>query len=265
MKTFQRATCVLILLSAGSACVSAVAADTVYQRPGNTQSIELSNIDDVDAAQVPLVVDNKPARAATLAGAAQASPVDTPMPLRSKRSALARAQGKGTTAGEEEELADSSQPETTAVGAKDNVPAASAVDLPPEVNDNNGSSSMAYGGPGFAIGPSGATTSNPVSTGSTGTTGSSSSTGSTASTGSTVPATPSTQPGNTTATSTPKPRGDTGGSSTGSTAGLSTALQQYRQLMLQDATDPSLLLGNPATSRRYVMVDRTTYQSRIGQ
>jgi hypothetical protein len=45
------------------------------------------------------------------------------------------------------------------------------------------------------------------------------------------------------------------------------ALSQYRALMLQQAASTANTLGgtNPAISRRYLMVDRNTYQARIGQ
>jgi len=46
---------------------------------------------------------------------------------------------------------------------------------------------------------------------------------------------------------------------------LASTLAQYRALMLQEANYGSLANTNPSTSRRYLAVDRSTYQARIGQ
>jgi hypothetical protein len=46
---------------------------------------------------------------------------------------------------------------------------------------------------------------------------------------------------------------------------VSAILVQYRNLMLQEAASANYINTNPALSRRYLQVDRTTYQSRIGQ
>lgn len=47
-------------------------------------------------------------------------------------------------------------------------------------------------------------------------------------------------------------------------AQLAAQLAQYRALMLQQATYSNLSNVNPALSRRYLAVDRATYQARIG-
>jgi hypothetical protein len=46
---------------------------------------------------------------------------------------------------------------------------------------------------------------------------------------------------------------------------LATQLQQYRALMLQQANPATGYVGNPAKSRRYLMMDRATYQATIGK
>jgi hypothetical protein len=46
---------------------------------------------------------------------------------------------------------------------------------------------------------------------------------------------------------------------------LATQLQQYRALMLQQANPSTGLPGNPAKSRRYLMMDRATYQATVGK
>jgi hypothetical protein len=46
---------------------------------------------------------------------------------------------------------------------------------------------------------------------------------------------------------------------------LATQLQQYRALMLQQANPATGMPGNPAKSRRYLMMDRATYQATIGK
>jgi hypothetical protein len=243
MNTLNRKICCLVLLAAGSALAPVFAADTVYQRSGNTQSIELSNIDDADAAQVPLVVDSKPARA-SIPVAKQAIVDAVPKPQRSKRGALARTEETPANSLEEEELAESSPIEKLAENVKDKVNALPEVAEPTLGNDNSGSSNTSYASAGTTVGQSISTTAD-----------------------STPPTTaaPATTPTTAPSPTTTNPRTDTAGSSAVSTAGLSTSLQQYRQLMLQDAADPNLLLGNPSLSRRYLMVDRNTYQTRVGQ
>jgi len=60
--------------------------------------------------------------------------------------------------------------------------------------------------------------------------------------------------------------GNTGiGSGVGAGSGAQSALVQYRALMLQEASSPTIINANPAVSRRYLQVDRATYQARIGQ
>lgn len=238
MKALNRKISSIALLLVGSAFAPVFAAETVYQRAGNTQSIELSNIDDADAAQLPLVVDSKPVRTAVPVATTKAVPDTVQKPQRSKRGALANTEEAPANTPEEEEIAESPVNEKLAESVNDKAAVVSEMAEPASRNDNAGNSNASYA--------------------STGTTG-----GQTIST-TTDSAPPSAAVPLATSPST-SPRTDTAGSSAVNTAGLSTALQQYRQLMLQDAADPNLLLGNPSLSRRYLMVDRNTYQTRTGQ
>lgn len=60
-------------------------------------------------------------------------------------------------------------------------------------------------------------------------------------------------------------KADQSAANTANTADKPDPLTQHRSEMLQQAKPENYMNSNPATSRRYLMVDKQTYQSRLKQ
>jgi hypothetical protein len=237
------------------ATLPAAAADAIYQRTNPGASVELSNLDDGDAGQTKLVEGT--AKAAAPAAAESTAMV---APAKVTRPKARRLPGKGKDANGADEEANADEESTTdeTRSASDGTAADSASTA---ANDGSpqGQSGSAGGtglGNGFSFSGGGMGT-NGYATG-----GSGSSTGNTG------------YPANTGAGMADTGAGAGAGAGTGSTAtkggdapltGVSAILSQYRDLMLREAASANYMNTNPAISRRYLQVDRSTYQARIGQ
>jgi hypothetical protein len=257
MKTPRALRLYLLLYASGMLALPTFAADAVYQRATSSGGIELSNISD-DAAQAPVAVES--AQRAQPAAAVPAQVAANPEPA--KRAVAKRPKPKKTATDQADPNADPN--------AEDQEQSSDATDANADPADpKNAAASSAAGssavgtnaGFGFSSGYSsgGAYSAGGGSAGAQGA-------------GTTSVATDS-GAGNTAASRVPvtvAPRPDT----TGGTAAAppvsnaeTAALSQYRALMLQQANAVGNTLSgtNPAISRRYLMVDRNTYQARIGQ
>jgi hypothetical protein len=268
----------LVALSGVVCFASAQAADAVYQRTANDGAIELSNIAEVDAGQVAVTVDSaahegaKPGAAAT----APAPLARQTAPVRGKASAEEDPNATVAEACTERELADALTKEAKEVCEKKKLARAEA-----PATQGTASNYSAESGGGFSYGASpaasnsgsgGSTTAGGGSNTGTGTgttTGSGTGTGSGSGTGTTAGTGTGTGSGTPTA-SVVTPRTDTGGTTPANPAPtvtadstLATNLQQYRQLMLQEAAAANIN-DNHAVSRRYLMTNRSTYQAAIG-
>lgn len=255
------------LMLLASLAVPAWAAGNITQRQDAAHAIELTNLDDAETGQT-VVVEGT---------ATTVAPAALPVPLPRAQASKSTLRGKRLVAkdktGDEsdlgtEEAADEGQAQEGAVTGD---PQAEANRL--AGTDNPGRSqdrSMTVSTPNYAGGTSYA---NPYSQGSgyatgSGTTGSSS-TGGTANSSNTG----SNSAGNAAATDTTASTGNSGASSgnggTGASAapltGIQAILSQYRNLMVQEASAANYINSNPALSRRYLAVDRTTYQTRLGR
>jgi hypothetical protein len=268
-----------ILVLSGAACfASAQAADAVYQRTANDGAIELSNIAEVDGGQVAVTVDSAPSDAAK-PGAATTTPaalVRQPVAARGKASAEEDPNATVAEACTERELADALTKEAKEVCEKKKLARAEA-----PATQGTASNYSAESGGGFSYGASPAASNSGsgssttagggsnTGTGSGTTTGSGTGTGSGSGTGTTAGTGTGTGSGTPTA-SVVTPRTDTGGTTPANPAPtvtadstLATNLQQYRQLMLQEAAAANIN-DNHAVSRRYLMTNRSTYQAAIG-
>jgi hypothetical protein len=238
------------------AALAAPPSAAVFQRTTNTESVELSNIDETDTAQVP--VSTSPA-AQSGAGAAEAKSLaaarnpGTPAKVAKKVKKKIRL-ADGT---EEEVLVDADEDGTeqadAATGGSDARTASGARNNSESMGMGGnggysaaaGSSGGGYASGGYAGSGSQGTGTNTASGGGSG--GSSSGTGTnTAASGS-----GSTGGGSATVPALPAP-----------TSSLETKLETYRNLMLNDVTHAQV--SNPAITRRYQMMNRTTYQSLMG-
>jgi hypothetical protein len=283
MKISLKISCCLIALSGAYFMTSALAADAVYQRASEAGVIELSNIDEANADQVPVAVDMVPKAAASTTSSGQMAPVpSSPSSSATRTAKQTRADGQVDETCLERDVADRTQCELDAKTAErsastgpatteprsTSIPSGSAWNIGTSIGNQNYGTSANETATGGSSNPtnsaSGSTANNTSGTSSGGTagagtgdtTGGGGSTGSTTGTvvagGSGLPAvTPPVVP------KTPVTPGATVDS------GLASVLQQYRQLMVQEAAT-SIANGNPATSRRYLMMDRNTYMNGTG-
>jgi hypothetical protein len=226
--------------------------ESVYQKQGNEQIIELSNIEDTSVTQVPIVTG--PAQPPSTPGAANSREAAT-----TKR-VLANKTGEEI---DKDDAKETDSVETPNSDAKANAKTGAAgVDTP------NGSSSISGQG---SVGSGGSGGSGPLLNGNASPSkpnagGVDTSPATPPSAGNT-PTTP-TSPTAPSATAGPSIRSEpvTGGATSkpinnALDASLTSILQSYRQLMIQDATAPNAINGNPAVSRRYLQVDRNVYVS----
>lgn len=253
MKTARNTTFKLLGLLAALHLSPAFAAGTVFQKAATDGAIELSNIDDGDAAQVPVLVDKTPAQANPSVGA----------PGRVTPLAKARKPVKKLKPGSEADEEDAADPENSEVATQDKPGADDA-----QYNNAGATRNDATAGAAGYANPTdmgrGVVTSGAVGGANT-VAGGASNTGA----GNAGSGTGGTAPGTTTAGGASDTGGTTSAGATGTgtnaagtdTANLDAALQRYRQLMLQSG---AVQAPNPALTRRYLMVDRATYRGMLG-
>jgi hypothetical protein len=253
---------VVMLAAAWGACnasAATAAGGAVFQRTENTQSIELSNIEEEGAAQVPVSVET--AAPQNGAKAAVQSAVKTPaQPAPAKAPAPAKTAKKKSAADgtEEEETAEGGEPLSRQAQADAN----RAADK--DRNDN-----MLYSGGGMFNSATGVSSFG-TGTETTGNTGNTITSGTSGSTSTSTGTSMGSGTGTSGSTTTAGTSGGTGsGSGTGTvptaptaTTALDTKLESYRNQMLQEVVNAQV--ANPALTRRYQMMDKATYQSRGG-
>ena len=241
-----------------SAAFAAPVAPAVYQRTTNTESIELSNIDEAGSVALPISVEPAPPASSQAAPAAKA-PVASAAPAEPQARAKVKKMIRKPDGTEEEVWVDADEDTKTADQAN-----GSASDVTSKKSDNWGSfgfsspsgSSGGYAGGGYTPGGTG---------NNTGTTNSGSTGGTTASNGGSA--------GDSTSGSTASNGGSTGGNPAGAgsnttsptptpTTALETKLASYRDMLLADVANAHV--ANPAITRRYQAMNRSAYQSRFG-
>jgi hypothetical protein len=249
------------VLGAGNVASAAPAGATVFQRTENTQSIELSNIEDEGSPSVTVAVEAKmPINGAK---AVVQSPIKTPAQATPPKVTKKKSATDGV---DDEEVAEGEEPETRQ-GRAD---ASRSGDKERSENSFVGVSTFG-GGFGGATGTAGAPTTSTGAGTSVVTTGTSSGGGSTTSAGAGTGVAAGTAAGASAGAGSSAGSGASSGSGGGGTgpvapvtaSSLDTKLVQYRDLMLQEVANAQVT--NPAIARRYQMTDKTTYQSRAGQ
>jgi hypothetical protein len=277
MKVLHKISWHLVAFSGVFCFASSQAADAVYQRTANDGAIELSNIAEVDAGQVTVTVDNTPQSGAKPGAAATgpATQARQTAPARNKASAEEDATTVLAEACTERELADALTKEAKEACEKKKLARAEAATPGVGASQNTASSysTESTGGLSYGVGPAAGNSGSGSNTtaGSGSGTGTGTTAGSGAGTGTGTTAGTGTGTGNGIPTaSVVTPRTDTGSGTPASAAPTVTAdsalasnLQQYRQLMLQEAAAANIN-DNHAVSRRYLMTNRTTYQAAIG-
>jgi hypothetical protein len=240
----------VLLTGVVAACPVSAASSTggaVFQRTENTKSIELSNIDDEGAPQVPVAAETTVPLGGTKAAIQSPTKMPaqpTPPQVAKKKSAIGSVDDEDV-AESEEPLTRQGQADANRLGDQDrneNVPAiipANAGVATSSVGDviNSGGAGPTSSGTTSTSG--GASTTAAPGTG----TGTGMGTGTSAGAGN-VPTVPS------------SPNAPT------ATSALDTKLEQYRNQMLQEVVNAQVT--NPAITRRYQMMDKATYQSRGG-
>ncbi len=244
-----------LLLAAAVLSQSALAAEQIHQRATDSGSVELSNLDEPGPGATVVPVAKAPATS-TPAAAAPAAPAAKPVVAKgSKRKSVAdttdsenadAASDESTQAADATELA----PERAANEAAPDRQQAQALTPPldnPAMPAGNGTyagnaggyaGGTAAGAPGAAADPGAAAAGSGTSTAAADPTA-------------TTPAKPYTPP---VITAPP-----------GFDPTVAAQLASYRALMLQEASYTTLTNTNPAISRRYLAVDRVTYQARTAK
>ncbi len=291
MKVTLKVSLCLIALSSACFMTSAQAADAVYQRANEAGVIELSNIDEANADQAPVAVDLAPKAAASTTSSGQTATVpSSPRSSATRTAKQTRVDGEVDETCLERDVADRTQCELDAKTGERSASTGSATTEPRSTSVPSGSA--------WNIGTSIGNQNYGTSANETATGGSSTPTNSAA--GSAANNTPGASGGATAGAGTSDTSGGGGGAGTGAAAGtvvaggsgsstaippvvpktpvtpvtpvppgatadsgLASILQQYRQLMVQEAAT-SITNGNPATSRRYLMMDRNTYMNGTG-
>jgi hypothetical protein len=246
----------------------------VYQRPSNSESIELSNLPEEGAVPLPIALDpaasvGTSAPEAKTAGTASAKP----SPLKVKKKVLKKVTKPDGTeeevwveTDEEVDNTEVTDPAAADSGAKQGERSASGASGN-ETASRVGSSAPASSGGGMS---SGGFSSGGYAGGSTGET-SNGAGGTTAPNGGSTGSGTTGAAGNGTGTNTASNGGSTGTGNTGTTGSgttpaattaLETKLETYRNLMLNEVANAQV--ANPAITRRYQMMNRAAYQSRLG-
>ena len=251
----------LLMAAAAMLSQSAIAADQIHQRASDSGSVELSNLDDSDAS-VNVVNAEKPATAFT--------PPALTKPVLARRAKAKSATGTGDNESADANADEQSQTADSTETGADSTPASTNVQAQPEQREMQATATGgSFSGGGYA--GAGSTGGNAVSAGGAyvaGTGGNvvySNTSNSPDTTGVNPGTFSSPAAGATPATTTPRVAAAGVASQAGVDPALAGQLTQYRALMLQEANFNALTNLNPATSRRYLAVDRTTYQTRIGQ
>jgi hypothetical protein len=244
MKISYQSFAPLIALAAALCLASAQAAEKVYQRTDNDEAIELSNIDDADPDQMVVT------EAGTAASGAAAQTAENPR--------TGSADGRSVR-----EAADTRSNENS-----DKKPESRSASGAGFLNSMDGSASAGASMGSFNYGATSGGNGSASSGGSSAGTGSAAGTGTGAGSTGAPGASPTT--GTAVAGATVTPRPDTA-SPTAAPApsvtpdsALAANLQQYRDLMIQEAAAANIN-NNQAVSRRYLAVDRSTYMSIIAK
>jgi hypothetical protein len=247
---------------------AAAAAAAVYQRTTNTDSVELSNLDEADPSQaaVPVTAGAQAGTPAAEPKTAVARNAPATKPAKKVKKKVRLADGSEEEQWVEED-ADSTEQADANGSAADRTASGSRSEDSGSMGFNAASGSSAGSSGGYTGGYAGGGTagnttgnsggyvdntagqSSGVATGSTGTTDTTggAGTGTTASTG-TTPGTYGSGP-----TTLPTP-----------TSALEVKLDAYRAQMLREVTNAQAANPNPALTRRYQMMNRGTYQSLKG-
>jgi hypothetical protein len=262
MNQLSKFLCPMVLLTgvfgACNVAAAAPAGATVFQRTENTQSIELSNIEDEGAPSVPVAVETK----TPINSAKAVDPIPTKTPALPTPPKVAKKKS-ATDGTDDEEVAEGDEPETRQGRADAN----RAGDK--DRNETVSTTTASFGG-GFsgATGSTGGTTDGTAGTSS----GGSSTTSAGNSTGASAGTTAGTSAGTGSSTGTATTAGTGGSTGSGSVpsvpavpptqTALETKLVQYRDQLLQEVANAQV--ANPAVARRYQMTDKATFQSRAG-
>jgi hypothetical protein len=245
---------------------TAPAAAPVYQRTTNTESIELSNLPEEGAVPLPTVEDGAAQAGSSSADAKSAGTASAkPAPVKVKKKVLKKVTKADGTEEEvwvdSEEDADSADPAVADSSTKKDEGSATGST---SMNSTGlgGSAPSSWGGGFSGAGHTGGGTADSSSGAGSGTptttNGGSNGTGSTS--------TPTASNGGTAGTGTPvvDPRPGTGSSNAPApaTAALSAKLETYRNAMLNEVVGAQV--ANPAITRRYQMMNRSTFQGLIG-
>lgn len=254
----------VLLTSAVGTCnvwAAAPGGGAVFQRTENTQSIELSNIEDEGAARVPVVVESSAPVTGVRAAAQNPRPEQMPAQPAPTRVVKKKLAADGT---EETDVAEGEEAKATerqadagrATGRErnDEMPVSS---MPTPVDGSNDAGAGASAGAGALPSFTNGTSAGSGSTAQSGT-GTGTGTGSTgAGTGTNTAGTGTSGSGTSGTGSVPSiPSAPT------ATTALEAKLETYRNQMLQEVVNAQVT--NPALTRRYQMVDKATYQSRAG-
>ena len=262
MKIFHKISLNLAVLVGGVYLVSAQAADTVFQRTDKVDSIVLSNIEDTNTEQIPLAAFSTPS--VPVVASVKANPPEVATRKRSlpERGVTANfGESKKVSDETEEAINANSEDGRNEVGIPDTKLSEFADKKREQVSSveasavsSSGNAANAYGG-GSIMGSMSQVQVPSADAATSNTSGVGAGVSSTASTG-----TGSVQP---TVTARPDTLGTIPASApvVTSDSSLAASLQQYRDLMLQQAA--ANINSNPAISRRYLMVDRNTYVSNI--
>jgi hypothetical protein len=207
----------------------------VYVNTGNTDAVELSNLEDSAATQAPLALEAAPAGPVSASAPQAVTSRAAPVKVSKKTKKKIR-------------LADGTEEEVWVDSEEDADATALAEGRSSDGRNNDTNTTMGFGGGsssgGYGLMSPGAATSS-------GTSGTGSAIGAGAASGAGTAASGGGSTGTGSVASVPVP-----------TSALETKLASYRNLMLTEAGGTQI--ANPALTRRYQMMDRPTYRSRFG-
>lgn len=252
-------TLALTLVWAATLCLPAQAADAVFQRQSASETIELSNLEEAGSGQAVLIEGAPHTAAAPSAPLARPQAHASNATLRGKRLNAKGQAGTEAAADAESDASTEDSPAEERALASDEQTDPSALASPQNQGAGtdktaSGASPMTGGGAGFSA---------PYNQGANSTAGGGSGSSGIAGSGGAGTGTPGTGTTGTTASS--GGSGSSAGTGAAPLSGLQAMLSQYRDLMVQEASAANYMNSNPAISRRYLAVNRTTYQARMGQ
>jgi hypothetical protein len=251
-------------LMAALAAMSAGAAESIYKNENSSGSVELTNLEEGDTAQTKIVegtTKDTTAVSAESTAKTKLTKSDCPKPKakRPAKKTLGANESEETAVVDEEiaceepqAAADPTSPVSDSATAK----VGSSPDVQARTEDSAAASnSVSYGGSGNGV------VANGTGTG----IGTSASAGTNASSTGSVPSESGTNTAGTGTAASGSGAGSTSADNNTALSGVPAILSKYRNLMLQEATSANYINSNPAISRRYLQVNRSTYQARIGQ